>query len=100
MTTPKKRGRPATGRGVHEQVRLTQSVSERIERVANELGESRPEALRTIIRLGLTYVDAIRNMTSEHRSSLKTAAEIMADLTKADVRRMAWDKTQPGHKDF
>ncbi|WP_234710784.1 CopG family transcriptional regulator [Sinorhizobium meliloti] len=45
---PQKRGRPATGKGTPVQVRLQPELLEILDKLAAEIGSTRPEALRYV----------------------------------------------------
>jgi hypothetical protein len=52
-STPKKRGRPATGRDPLVSARLRQEIVQAVDKWANRNKVSRSEALRKLVELGL-----------------------------------------------
>jgi metal-responsive CopG/Arc/MetJ family transcriptional regulator len=63
--TPKKRGRPATGRDPHLSLRLPEELLQAVEHHAEAVGETRSEAIRRLIEAGLKAKSRTRGMAGK-----------------------------------
>lgn len=89
MVPRKKRGPRPTGQGVQIQVRLHQDRLDAIDAwiEARSRGESRPQAIRSLIDLGLSSEAAMTHLLSRLEKMLPSADPELAEVI-GDVRKL------------